>query len=335
MHYLFQPLTHIRNVSHWAKTHGARHRLDIETFKMEVDFNQQILTLMPRFQIHTEAGLGYSPVIGTEGHFVGWLPYALKRWPIASDKLKFKEYCENTSLPIPSYWFQGEAPTTDFILKDRKGSFGQGISGPFTPDQFSAVSSGMKPGFYSEQFIDGDAIKAWYWNDTPIFLERLPPRFLIGDGVRSIRDIAASKRGSFDLSFNIGNDCHDYLAWQGMNAESVPEKNQKVKLGYRYASDFDPITVSDRSMLQSQSKKIPQLRRDLDHFGKVLFQAIPLEIRQHTMFTLDAVINANNEFFLLEVNCNPMVHPLSYVHILDDIFGVKTPPMPAPQALRH
>lgn len=296
---------------------------------MEVDFNRQVLTLMPRFQIRTAIGLGYSPAIGDEGHFVGWLPYAIKRWPVAADKLKFKECCESNGLPIPAYWFQGEAPTTDFIVKDRKGSFGQGISGPFAPDRFSAMSNEMRPGFYCEQFIDGDALKVWYWNETPIFLERLPPRFLIGDGVHSVQEIAASRRGSFDVSFHIGEDCLDYLAWQGMSADSIPAAGQKVKLGYRYASDFDPVNITDRSMLQSQSKKIPQLRRDLDHFGKVLSQAIPTEIRQHAMFTLDAVINADNEVFLLEVNCNPMVHPLSYVHILDDVFGVKTPPMPA------
>lgn len=335
MHYLFQPLTHIRNVSHWAKTHGARHRLDIEKFTMEVDFNQQILTLMPRFQIHTPRGLGYSPEIGNEGNFVGWLPYALKRWPIATDKLKFKEYCENNALPIPAYWLQGEAPNEDFIVKDRQGSFGQGIRGPFSPDNFNAIAEEMQPGFYCEKFIDGDAVKIWYWNDAPIFLERLPPRFLIGDGLRSVQDIAASRRGSFDISFSIGADCLDYLAWQGMTADSIPDKGQQVKLGYRYASDFDPITVTDRSMLQSQSRKIPKLRGELDRFGQVLSQAIPTEIRQHAMFTLDAVVNENNDLFLLEANCNPMVHPLSYVHILDDIFGVKTPPMQQPQTQRH
>lgn len=324
MHYFFQPLTHIRNISRWARAHGARHRLDVETFQMEVDFKQQVLTLEPRFLIKTAGGLAYSPSIGRIGSFVGWLPYSLKRWPIAGDKLKFKEYCENNDLPMPSYWFQGEAPASDFIIKDRKGSFGQGIRGPFRREHFSDISDDIRAGAYCEEFIDGDAIKIWYWNDSPIFLERLPPRFLVGDGIRSIRDIAVTTRGSFDTSFEVGPKCDDYLAWQGMTADSIPKAGEQVKLAYPYTSDFDAVTVSNRDVLQKQSQK---LRDELDRFGKVLCRAIPPEIRQHVLFTLDAVATDKDEIFLLEVNCNPMVHPLSYVFMLDNIFQVTTPPL--------
>lgn len=325
MHYFFQPLTHIRNIARWARTHGAKHRLDVETFRMEVDFQRQVLTFMPRFLIKTAGGLAYSPEVGRIGSFVGWLPYSLKRWPIASDKLKFKEYCEENSLPIPAYWFQKEAPTTDFIVKDRKGSFGQGIAGPFAHDRFPAVASDLRAGAYCEQFIDGDALKIWYWNDKPMFMERLAPRFLIGDGIRSVREIAGAARGSFDNNFSINEDCNDYLAWQGLAADSVPEKGQQVKLAYRYTTDFDALSVSNRDVLQKQSDKV---RVALEHYGKRLILAIPEEIRQNVLFTLDAVATTNDDIFLLEMNSNPMIHPLSYVPMLDNIFQVTTPPLP-------
>lgn len=321
MQYFFQPLTHIRNVARWARTHGARHRLDVESFRLEVDYRRQVLTFEPRFLIKTDSGMAYSPTLGRNGSFVGWLPYSLKRWPIASDKLRFKQYCEETRLPTPTYWLNGDAPDSDFIIKDRLGSFGQGIYGPYHAPQFAALANKLRPGAYCEEFIDGDAIKIWYWNDAPIFMERLAPPFLVGDGRHTIIEIAALARGSFDNSYKVVAD-DPYLAWQGVHGTTILDEGQSVKLAYRYTTPFDPIAIRDRDVLEQQSEA---LRTRLHEFGQTLARAITPEIRRHVMFTLDAVATSDDRIFLLEMNCNPMVHPLSYVPMLDDIFNVKTP----------
>ncbi|QNB08822.1 hypothetical protein G5S34_20060 [Herbaspirillum frisingense] len=300
----------------------------MSTFIMEVDFNFQVLTLTPRFQIYTASGLAYSNTMGQDGSFVGWLPYTLKRWPIASDKLVFKNYCDENHLPTPAYWLKGEVPSTDFIIKERLGSFGQGIRGPFSRSQFGELAPSMGDGAFCEQFVDGDAIKVWYWNGTPRFLERIPPRYLIGDGRRSVKEIVSTKRGSFDSSFEINADCEAYLSWQGMSADSIPPDGQKIKLAYRYATEFDAVSLADRSKFQSQSEK---LRTQLIGMGPILMKAIPDEIRDHVLFTLDAVVTENDDIFLLEANCNPMIHPLSYTHMLDDIFRVNTPAQQKPR----
>ncbi|PCE23716.1 hypothetical protein BWP39_28980 [Paraburkholderia acidicola] len=179
----------------------------------------------------------------------------------------------------------------------------------------------MSPNEYFEHFIVGDSVKIWYWSGRPAAMERLPAPFVVGDGVRSLREIGATTRGSFDVAYSIDEQASDILAWQQLTPDSIPPTGQRVQLEFKYVTRFDRLTSDDRNVLPSATDI---QRAQLHQIGNSLLQGMPLETRRHTIFTVDAVADADNHLWLLEMNSHPMVHPGSYTAMLDDLFGVST-----------
>ena len=63
------------------------------------------------------------------------------------------------------------------------------------------------------------------------------------------------------------------------------------------------------------------IARQLDAAGSALWRgAIPADIRADTLWTLDAIVDDAGTVWLLETNCNPMVHPDAYFAMLEGIF---------------
>jgi len=56
--------------------------------------------------------------------------------------------------------------------------------------------------------------------------------------------------------------------------------------------------------------------------GRRLLAAIPPDMRGDTLFTLDAVVNAGDQAWFLEMNSNPMVHPDAYRAMIENAFGI-------------
>ncbi|RKP52532.1 hypothetical protein [Trinickia fusca] len=322
MHHFFQPLNHLRNIRVWARRHDASVSLDAVTFRVTVTRDGRVVTLVPRFIMEMDTGFAYTNHFGDDDTlFCGWLPYDVKRWPLASDKLAFKQYCEQAGLPVPAYSLQGmQQPDTDFIVKGRQGSFGRGIRGPFRSGSAQAQAVVLSPGQFFEQFVQGECAKIWCWNGCPVAMERLKAPFVVGDGVRSLRELLESSgRGSFDVPQPADKADHDVLAWQGLDVDSVPALGQRVVLDFRYASPFDRTITRDRDVLSAQSVS---MRARLHQMAGSLAQGIPPATREHTIFTVDAIVDEDDQLWLLEMNSHPMVHPASYVPMLDSLFGV-------------
>lgn len=314
MLYFFQPLEHLRPIRIWAREHAATLALDADTFRLKITRAGRTITFYPRFSISTEAGLAYTGHFGDKGPFIGWLPYELKRWPLASDKLAFKAYCRDAGLPTPAAWSAGPPLAEHFIVKGRQGSFGQGIRGPFRAGRGGDIACAS--GEYCEQFIPGDCIKVWCWNGTPTAMERLKAPYVVGDGRRSLREIVATVRGSFDSSFDITRANADLLAWQDMTADSVPAAGERIRLDFKYVSPFDPLDVRNRDVLSAQTDA---LRAQLQQIGNSLACAISEAVRSDTLFTVDGVIDEDERVWLLEMNSHPMVHPANYRAILESL----------------
>lgn len=319
MFFIFQPLNHLVRIREWARRHGAEFSLDAATFHLRIALRGRAVQMIPRFIMETRAGLAYTTHFADDAGFVGWLPYEVKRWPIATDKLAFKRFCEQAGLPVPAYWRTGSPRSDDFIVKGQQGSFGQNIRGPYRADTVDAQAVSPGPNEYCEQFIVGDSVKLWYWSGKPAAMERLPAPFVVGDGVRSLREIGATVRGSFDEIQTIDERAADMLAWQQLTPDSIPESGQRIQLEFKYATRFDPITVVNRNVISTVSSAHSA---QLNQIGNSLLQGIPPEIREHTIFTVDAMIDREERIWLLEMNSHPMVHPDTYATMLDGLFAM-------------
>jgi D-alanine-D-alanine ligase-like ATP-grasp enzyme len=54
--------------------------------------------------------------------------------------------------------------------------------------------------------------------------------------------------------------------------------------------------------------------------GRTCLQAVPADARADVAFTLDGVLDDEERLWLLEVNCNPQLHPAFYQPMLDALF---------------
>lgn len=313
MQHFYQPLNHLRPIRRWAQERDARLHLDATSFRLDVGLSDRSVTLVPRFSIRANGRLAYTHKPDSGG-FVGWLPYELRQWDAAADKLAFKQACLERGVATPS-WDAQPLPGCDCIAKDRRGSFGRGIHGPYRPGNHPPPSL-IEAGTFFEAFVFGRAAKAWYWRDAPLAIEVVDPPHVCGDGVRSVGQLMRQPRGSFDRSFDPG-PAAQMLAWQGVSLHDVPKQGRRVWLGFKYVTDYDAVVFRDRDALNELPAGIVEQFRQ---GGPVFRDLIPPAHADLSVYTIDAVIEPSGRVWFLEMNCHPMVHPGVYAPMLSDLF---------------
>lgn len=325
MIHMFDLNAHLTAVRRWVKAAGGTLALDVNTYRATVSIGSKSTTLIPKFSFRASHGLAYTNSLTEETAmgFVGWLPYTVKRWPISSDKVVFKRYCEDQGLRVTPSWRPPETPQSkNFIVKRRNGSFGQNLFGPFRHDQTEAVPTLLDTD-YCEAFVLGKTCKIWFWNDRPVAMEALEFPCLIGDGHRSLNALAKERRGNYDKSHSL-EQSEAMLAWQGVSQETIVPEGTRVYLDFRFVTPFDPLVWGDRDSLAKQSEA---LQEHLRNIGRVLWFGIPEDTRHNTVFTLDAILDEEDRLWLLEMNSNPMVHQNTYGAMLDSIFERRNTPL--------
>ncbi|MDB5822416.1 MAG: hypothetical protein JWR21_1120 [Herminiimonas sp.] len=81
-----------------------------------------------------------------------------------------------------------------------------------------------------------------------------------------------------------------------------------------------------RSPVVNLRARMPaELEPQLTAIGTALWEGIPAGARQDTLFTVDAILDADNRLWVLEMNSNPFVHPLVYPLVIDSMFPVAEP----------
>jgi len=173
---------------------------------------------------------------------------------------------------------------------------------------------------YFDEYIFGRSTKIWYWGAQATAMESLDPPFIIADGIHSLKEIADSRRGSFDKSYSLDSSA-SMLAWQGWSAASIPPKDERIYLDYKHSTAYDRPTLQMRNDLPDQSEAI---QAELQRIGGILISAVPESIRHLCMFTLDAIIDDQDRLWLLEMNSHPMVHASVYPAMLNEMFHQKT-----------
>lgn len=317
MYYLFRPVKHLHPIRQWALAHGADLLMAPETFELTINFGGRRVVLIPRFVREHEGRTIYQRDFAGDGDFIGWMPYPVKSWPLSTDKKLFKKYALGNGLRVTASWTEGEPLAPDFIIKPAIGSFGAGIRGPFGPLAPLSEDSTLAEGEFCEQFIRGRSAKAWFWNGEPVALEVLSPPQIMGDGRRTLREIAAQPRGNFDVVMNL-EDSVQILAWQGYHLDEVVPAGVNVMLDFRYMTPHDRVTLKNRDVWGAMS---PEVTAQFCYAGPLLQRGIADSVRANSVFTLDAVIDEEDRVWLLEMNSHPMIHPNVYPRMLESIFA--------------
>ena len=111
-------LHHLKHLKPALERVGADAFLNVRSFNLEVRLRGASHVFHPQF-ISYENGLrSITSEFGPDVvRFTGWTPYYGKRWTLAMEKLKFKEYAVRNKLLTPPYWTDSDAEVQDVVIK--------------------------------------------------------------------------------------------------------------------------------------------------------------------------------------------------------------------------
>lgn len=315
MYYITSLLTHLKHVRDCMANLGGEAVISGSDVALHLRIGNEVRHFQPQFSFTRDGRRYYVPTV--ESHvvgFIGWRSHAPRNWPLSSQKLAFKAFIMTAGLLTPASWQAPTEAARPFIVKKSKSSFGQGIRGPFGRLDLSDAMQRLEEGEFYEAFVSGRILKAWYWDGVLVCVEVRAPPSVIGDGRSTLFELA-SRRGGRGID-------RQALAWmsalQGLRLEDVPADGRSLEVDFRYGSFYEAGRFDNENVLSAVNQTAigAQLRKA----GEVLREGIPEEVRKDTLFTLDAVVDAEDRVWLLEMNSNPMVHPDAYPAMLRSAF---------------
>jgi hypothetical protein len=108
------------------------------------------------------------------------------------------------------------------------------------------------------------------------------------------------------------------LVYQGMTLNTTLTKDQVCPIDFRYKSvlptshQTQDVKVAEHPLLANH----PMLHR----LGQLIGQQADFGQRDR-VYSIDAVIDINQRLWILEMNCNPHIHPLLYEPIVADMLN--------------
>jgi hypothetical protein len=312
-------LQHVRALQRLISVYRGEATIDFMSSVLQVRARNRYQVLYPQFFSGSGRSLGYTMKLQDNvTGFAGWRPYLLRRWPIGTDKFQFKEYCREQGLPTPRMWRAPAADLCDFVVKLSSGSFGRGLRGPFRKYDPGNPAHGVRDDGYFEAFVRGRVLKAFYWQDRLACLEVLDMPSVEGDGRSTLRELAAHRLSSHAPKSE-WQALADVAAYQETSLDAVPAKGRSVMIDYRYGSASRPTTSANSNALPHLQDS--PITRQLVDYGRVLWQGIPQETRDATVFSVDAIADEQDRLWLLEMNANPVCHPDLYAFMFETFFG--------------
>jgi hypothetical protein len=250
--------------------------------------------------------------------FAGWMPYPVRQWPVATDKITFKRFAIANRVATPAACFDPARIAGPFIIKPTASSFGEGIRGPFLSYDPGQPDHELADGDYYENFVVGHIGKAWCWGDRCIALHLDPPVTVTGDGKAPLRDLVCALP-------NAQETAHDWplisrlAAYGGATLDDVLPQGKEVLAEFRYGPRYTAASG------QANPNILPRLQgtdlaRQFSHAAQVFACSLAPELRD-SFYTLDAIVDSNGEAQFLEMNCNPLVHPDLYDPMMTTRFG--------------
>lgn len=316
-----RPLNHMLAMTACLRRLGAEGRVDLRDYSLEVRARGRRLRFTAQFCKTEDGRRMYTPVAEEPGvnGFIGWLPYFNKRWPAGSAKLPFKAFCVERGLRTPKYSLESPEGMADYIIKTDNSSFGTGIWGPFR----AGTAQALPPGGYYEEFVPGTVLKAWFWSNRLVALELDEMAHAVGDGKSTVRELVAALCVQ---SATVNADWMQFeqiAAFAGLGLEDVPAPGRRFLADFRYSSVPSAYLPDNRNRL-SELAGGPIVAQVVE-FGSSLLESIPPEVLgDGALYTVDAIADRDARVWLLEMNCNPSMHPDCYPGIFESLFASPT-----------
>jgi hypothetical protein len=317
MYFVSGLLNHLKAVQKCMADLGGEATVNVDDLSLVVQVEREQRHFWPQFVIFRESRRLYSPAFTADVRaFIGWRPYQARRWPATADKLVFKEHAREVGVRVPEAWTEGGNEIRHVIVKQKRSSFGEGIRGPFERIDTPNPSQQLRAGEYYEAFIPGRIAKAWYLNGVLLCLELRPPPFVAGDGRSTVLELATVR--------SVQTVDQQALSWliaaQGRRIGDILDIGKRLVVDFRYASPYEIGSFENENVLERL--RDTEIGGQFQRAGHLLSSAIPEDMRADTLVTLDAVVDAEDKVWFLEINSNPSVHPDAYPALLRGALGL-------------
>lgn len=315
MPYLNALLSHARAVQEAGALLGLAARLPLATLALELEGADGPQCWQPRFVGASGGRLAYTEVATARTiGFAGWMPYPLRQWPAALDKRLFKAQAAAAGVATPAACDDPARIGGPFLVKQAGGSFGEGLRGPFLAYDAAAAAQQLAAGEFYENFVLGHIAKAWCWGAECVALELQPPSLVTGDGRSTLAGLVRAALP--------GRDDHDWdvvgqlAAYCGVDAlDRVLPQGKQVLVEFRYGSRYERQTAHNSNALPAL--RDTPLGAQFARAAQALAGLAPADpALGPSLYTLDAIIDAEGQAQFLEMNCNPLVHPDAYLSML-------------------
>jgi len=320
---------HVKSLRRAVMTAGAEFLVAGDTLQALVRQGKRHWLLHPQFVTFLDAAPRRTPALHDRSElFAGWRPYVARTWPLAADRAAFRRLARKEGLSAQELSSDAAASPGPVVVSRLSASSGRQVEGPFR-------AGGERPldvaqGESYEPFVRGDLLKVWFWNGAPICAEQERLPFVIGDGAATIGELVSRAAGLARVPEPerevLLARCELVLRVDGRTLSTVlpAEARQAVALGY----GASPVH-GGREVLDLGSDPDPGWMPSMRRAGVAMLAAIPEAIRSGTLFTVDAIVDEGGRLWLLDMDCNPVVHPLVYPAMIGSLVGAERDASPA------
>ena len=319
-------IDHVRWLRRAAAAHGAQVLVELDSMRAFLRKDGRHWVLHPRFSTEVDGIPRFFTTFADEAdHLAGWAPAQPPAWPTAKDKLTFKRSAKRVGLAVPDCAVDDGAEIADIVVKRAFDSFGQHVHGPFRSSAERPIR--VEEGEYYERFVEGRALKVWYWNSRPVALERDASPVVVGDGHSTLRTLIQDRvrtrpRITPNRLDRILSRCSTLLHYDGLTLDDIPAKGRTHRVEFRHGCEV--MELSDRETVDLRGDPDPQWR-ELHDAGAKLAQLLPEGMSNGAMYTVDAVQDANGRIWLLQMTAQPVVHPLVYDPLVRSLIALPAP----------
>lgn len=311
MSFLSSYFSHVQAVRRACAELGIAAAMPLQDLGLRLQLPGGEETWPARFLTKSQGRSAYSGelVKATRG-FAGWMPYALRQWPLGRSKAAFKRHALEHGIATPATTRDPARIGGPFLVKGEQSSFGEGIRGPWLRHDPDDAAHALRDGEFYENFVIGLVAKAWCWGPSCVALHLHPPSTVTGDGVRTLRagvEALPNARGENDweLVARLAACC----GVEGIDA--VVSAGKDVIVEFRYGSRYEREDYENPNLVDRLAGT--PLLAQFEAAARSCAAAIP---PQHgggeSLFTLDAIVDRDGEALFLEMNCHPLVHPDLY-----------------------
>jgi hypothetical protein len=301
---------------------GAAGRLSFDSLHLEVTRGDRYLELTPNIwelpiadkdKVVPARDTGF-PV------FLGWRPSQSCTIELMTNKLSFKQFCQNYGLRTPAMDATIMKDEALVLIKEvAVGETHRAIVGPITLRDALASPEYLNGERYIEAFVEGDPLQAWYYNGKLACVEVRTKPVVQGDGCNTLRELISWITSPFNV-----------VDWQVVEAitrvqsfdlDSIVPAGKSVVVDIRFSSALLPtVHTNENKLPQLAGTKVGQ---QLLEAGPIFLKSFPDAVRNTSIFRIDGVLDAQQNVWFMDIGRERVVHPDVYPIMLKELLGNK------------